>query len=56
MVPLYRDKREMKLWKRAERKARQEMRGSPREGRVLARICADYLGEETGGSGSDSHD
>jgi hypothetical protein len=45
MVPLYRDKREMELWEKAENIARQEHSAdSEREGKILAQICAAYLG------------
>lgn len=47
MVPLYRDEREMRLWEKAEKRARQEHDLSDaREGEVLAEICADYLGKK----------
>lgn len=47
MVPLHRDKREMRLWKVAEETARERLGvESAREGVVLAAICAEYLGEE----------
>lgn len=45
MVPLYRDKREMELWQRAEKQARKQIGVTAREGEVLAAICADYLDE-----------
>ena len=46
MIAVHRNEREITLWERAEEKAREEMGQSAREGEVLARICADYLGEE----------
>jgi len=46
MLALYRDKREMELWRQAEAKAREEMGESAREGEVLARICAEYVDEQ----------
>jgi len=44
-VALYSDI-ETDLWERAEAKARTEIGESAREGEVLAKICAEYLGEE----------
>jgi hypothetical protein len=47
MVPLYRDKREMELWKRAESVVREEYDAEQaREGTVLAQICSAYTGAE----------
>lgn len=46
MIAVHRNEREITLWERAEEKAREEMGQSAREGEVLARICAEYLGEE----------
>jgi hypothetical protein len=46
MLALYRDKREMELWRQAEAKAREEMGESAREGEVLAKICAEYVDEQ----------
>lgn len=44
-IALYSDT-ERDLWERAEAKVRQDMGRSAREGEVLAKICAEYLGEE----------
>lgn len=49
MIALYRNRREMDLWTRAKEAVENSPNlDDPREGEVLAEICAQYLGIDGG--------